>query len=88
MTSTTIVAYAFFINIVSFIYMFVDKQKAIKGQWRISERKFFLLAIIGGSVGIMLGMRTFRHKTKHNSFRIGMPVIMIIQIVLMSYHYL
>ncbi|OIJ12586.1 hypothetical protein BKP37_13060 [Anaerobacillus alkalilacustris] len=68
--------------------MFVDKQKAIKGQWRISERKFFLLAIIGGSVGIMLGMRTFRHKTKHNSFRIGMPVIMIIQIVLMSYHYL
>ncbi|OIJ18588.1 hypothetical protein BKP45_12005 [Anaerobacillus alkalidiazotrophicus] len=68
--------------------MFVDKQKAIKGQWRISERKFFLLAIIGGSVGIMLGMRAFRHKTKHNSFRIGMPVIMIIQIVLMSYHYL
>ncbi|WP_245747457.1 DUF1294 domain-containing protein [Anaerobacillus alkalidiazotrophicus] len=88
MTSTTIVAYAFFINIVSFVYMFVDKQKAIKGQWRISERKFFLLAIIGGSVGIMLGMRAFRHKTKHNSFRIGMPVIMIIQIVLMSYHYL
>ncbi|OIJ11018.1 hypothetical protein BKP35_12940 [Anaerobacillus arseniciselenatis] len=68
--------------------MYVDKQRAIKGQWRVPERKFFILAIIGGSAGIFLGMKQFRHKTKHLSFKVGIPLIFLLQFVLISYHYL
>lgn len=87
MANEVIVTYAFIINIVSFIYMYVDKQRAIKGQWRIAENTLFSLAFIGGSIGIMLAMKTFRHKTKHQSFKIGVPLILLIQIVLISYYF-
>ncbi|WP_245741965.1 DUF1294 domain-containing protein [Anaerobacillus arseniciselenatis] len=88
MTIEIVFAYAFLINIISFAYMYVDKQRAIKGQWRVPERKFFILAIIGGSAGIFLGMKQFRHKTKHLSFKVGIPLIFLLQFVLISYHYL
>lgn len=65
--------------------MAVDKSKAKHGKWRISEKTLFLLAAVGGSVGSLAGMYTFRHKTKHTKFVIGMPVILIVHIALAMY---
>ena len=58
-----------------------DKNKAQSHKWRISEKALFLIAIIGGSIGAIAGMYIFRHKTKHWYFVIGMPLILIIQLV-------
>ena len=67
------------INIIAFAAMGIDKLKAAKGRWRISEKALFLLAAAGGSIGSIAGMFAFRHKTKHLSFRIGLPAILILQ---------
>lgn len=69
-------------NLFGFIQMFVDKRRAQRDKWRIPEKRLFLVAAIGGSVGSILGMQVFRHKTKHKSFVIGMPAILIVQVVL------
>lgn len=71
------------INIIGFFAMAIDKNKARKNLWRIPERTLFLIAIIGGSLGSMLGMKTFRHKTKHKSFVYGIPSIFLLQIILL-----
>lgn len=71
-----------FINIFTFAAYALDKYKAIHHAWRIPERTLILLAAIGGSVGALSAMYTVRHKTKHNKFRIGVPAILIVQIVL------
>lgn len=68
-------------------FMFIDKRKARRKQRRVSERVLFTMAVIGGSIGIWLGMYMFRHKTKHNSFRLGIPTIVIFQIILLIYVY-
>jgi len=60
--------------------MYADKQKAKKGLWRIPEKTLFLISILGGSLGAILGMYIFRHKTKHWKFVIGMPLILILQV--------
>ena len=73
------------INLIGLFSMFLDKQKAKRGKWRIPEKTLFLLAIIGGSLGTTLGMHVFRHKTKHWYFKFGMPMILIIQFVLILY---
>ena len=65
--------------------MYIDKKKAIKGKWRISEKTLISIAIIGGSCGMLIGMYYFRHKTKHNLFTIGIPIILTIQIILIVY---
>jgi uncharacterized membrane protein YsdA (DUF1294 family) len=70
------------INAVSFLLMHVDKQKARRNRWRISEATLFTIAAAGGSLGILLGMYAFRHKTKHVSFTAGIPAIMAVQIVI------
>ena len=77
-------AYLFLIliNAVSFLLMHVDKQKARRNRWRISEATLFTIAAAGGSLGILLGMYAFRHKTKHVSFTAGIPAIMAVQIVI------
>ena len=62
--------------------MLIDKRKAIRHRWRIPEKTLFLTAAIGGSVGSILGMYTFRHKTKHLQFTLGMPAILIVQLIL------
>lgn len=80
-----IVIYLFLINIFGFIIMKVDKQKAINHKWRISEKLLILIAIFGGSIGILVGMRIWRHKTKHPLFYIGVPVILLIQILIDFY---
>lgn len=77
--------YLILINAVAFLLMLVDKQKARKNLWRIPERTLFLSALLGGSIGALLGMYTFRHKTRHLSFTLGMPAILIGQVVLVGY---
>ena len=75
--------YLLIVNIVGFAMMGIDKQKAIRGAWRIPEASLFMVAIIGGSIGSILGMQLFRHKTKHWYFQYGMPAILILQILLL-----
>ena len=82
-----LIYYLIVINLVGLIIMKVDKQKAIKQQYRISERTLCVVAIIGGAVGTTLGMNLFRHKTKHLSFKIGFPVLAIIEILLLSFYF-
>jgi uncharacterized membrane protein YsdA (DUF1294 family) len=79
---TYFLVYLALVNILAFLLMGLDKYKAKKGAWRIPERTLFLSALIGGSLGANLGMQLFRHKTKHRSFIIGMPAILIIQLLL------
>ena len=77
--------YIAFTNILLFTLMSIDKQKAKLNQWRISEKTLFILALIGGSIGGILGMYTFRHKTKHLKFKIGFPFIFLVQFILVLY---
>ena len=74
--------YLLLINAAAFMLMLVDKRKAIKNRWRIPERTLILSAALGGSIGALLGMYTFRHKTKHLKFTLGIPAILIAQISL------
>lgn len=77
---TIISLYILIINLVGFLLMLVDKKRAIKKEWRISEKALFIISILGGSIGIYIGMYTFRHKTKHLKFTLGIPIIIIIQV--------
>ena len=70
------------INLAGFIIMGVDKKRAIRGAWRISEASLFLTALLGGSLGCILGMQHFRHKTKHWYFVWGVPAILLAQLAL------
>ena len=79
--------YLIIINIISFILMFVDKQKAKKHKWRISEATLIGSSVIGGSIGMLLGMYCFRHKTKHKKFTILGPLILIIHIGIFLFYY-
>lgn len=76
-----LLAYLTLINAVSFLLMHIDKQKARKNKWRIRESTLLLSAALGGSIGSLLGMYLFRHKTQHPKFTIGVPVILTVQIV-------
>lgn len=78
----TIAIYLVLINLAGFFSMYSDKRKAQKHKWRIPEATLFLIAIVGGSIGSILGMHLFHHKTRHWYFVYGMPVILIIQIAL------
>ena len=82
MLFNVLLIYLLIINAAGFILMLVDKVKAKKNLWRIPEATLFLVAAIGGSVGSILGMYTFRHKTKHIKFIVGMPLILAAQIVI------
>lgn len=77
-----LIVYLVIINIAGFALMGNDKQRAIKQEWRIPEKTFFIVSIVGGSVGTLIGMYTFRHKTKHWYFVVFIPVIMVVQIIL------
>jgi uncharacterized membrane protein YsdA (DUF1294 family) len=73
------------VNIIAFIMMGLDKQKAKKRQYRIPERTFWLLAIVGGALGAILGMQRYRHKTKHKTFVWGMPTLLLVNIASVVY---
>ena len=74
--------YLILVNAVAFLLMLIDKQKAKKKKWRIPEATLIGSAAIGGSIGALAGMYTFRHKTKHPKFTVGIPVILILQLIL------
>ncbi len=77
--------YLIVINVVIFTVYGIDKLKAKQGSWRISEATLLILAVIGGSIGALLGMKVWRHKTMHKKFKYGLPLILIIQIILIGY---
>ncbi|MDD6070010.1 MAG: DUF1294 domain-containing protein [Clostridiales bacterium] len=84
--------YLIVMNVMTFIVYGIDKQKAKRGKWRISEKTLMMLAVFGGSIGAWIGMQVFRHKTKHLLFVIGVPLIFFVELgiviyfILMSYH--
>ncbi|WP_335872698.1 DUF1294 domain-containing protein [Bacillus sp. 2205SS5-2] len=80
-----LLGYLLMVNLVSFFVMRMDKQKAKKNTYRISEKTLWKLSWIGGAIGSFLGMKTFRHKTKHRVFAWGLPILAIIQVILISW---
>jgi uncharacterized membrane protein YsdA (DUF1294 family) len=78
-------AYLAVMNIIGFAIMGIDKKRAIRGAWRISEASLFLTALLGGSLGCILGMQHFRHKTKHWYFKYGMPAIFLVQALIVLF---
>ena len=78
------ICYLVIINIIGYAVMGIDKSRARRGAWRISETTLFGVALAGGSIGCIAGMRHFRHKTKHWYFKYGMPAILLVQIVVFT----
>ena len=74
--------YLIIINLIGFAVMFIDKYKAKRGKWRIPENTIFMITAIGGGIGTIVGMYKFRHKTKKLKFTIGLPVLLILDILL------
>jgi uncharacterized membrane protein YsdA (DUF1294 family) len=73
------------VNVLAFILIGIDKYKSRHNLWRISEKTFFTVSVFGGSVGVLIGMYFFRHKTRHPSFVWGIPIILILQIAAFYY---
>ena len=73
------------INVVTFAVYGIDKRRARRGAWRVPEKTLFLLPLLGGSLGALLGMRVFHHKTKHWYFVWGIPVILLVQAALAAW---
>ena len=76
-----------FWSILDYVLMGVDKWKAKRERWRVPEKTFFLVAVLGGSLGAILGMYAFHHKTRHWYFKWGLPAILIAQIALGGWLY-
>lgn len=85
-----VLLYLVIINVFGIYIMHLDKRKAKKGYWRIPEATLFIIAFIFGSAGILLGMKFFRHKTRHFKFVFGIPAILMVQIYLLYklFHYI
>lgn len=84
-TLKNILLYLLIINIIGFFMMWSDKRKAKKGKWRIPEQTLFIVTAIGGGIGTIAGMYTFRHKTKKLKFTIGLPALVILEILIIIY---
>lgn len=84
-TTRNIIIYLIIINLIGFLIMYIDKQKAKKGNWRIPEKTIFLVTLLGGGIGTISGMYAFRHKTQKMNFVIGLPVITILEIIAIIY---
>lgn len=80
-----ITGYLLAVNIASFILYGIDKYKAKRGKWRISEAMLLTMAAIGGSVGAWTGMKVWHHKTMHKKFTIGVPLVFVLQVALAIY---
>ena len=78
--SQTVLLWLTAINAAGFVIMGLDKWKARRGAWRISEKTLFLTALLGGPVGTIMGMRCFRHKTRHWQFQYGLPALLALQL--------
>ena len=84
---TVLLVWLAVINLLTFIVYGADKRRARKGKWRVPEKTLFLLLLLGGSIGALLGMRVFHHKTKHWYFVWGIPAILLAQIALAVWIY-
>ena len=84
-TVQNIVIYFIVINLFGFFIMWLDKRKAKKGAWRIPEKTLFIVTALGGGIGTIAGMYTFRHKTQKIQFVIGFPFITILEIITILY---
>ena len=84
-TIKNIIIYLVVINIIGFLAMWLDKRKAQKGKWRIQEKTLFIITALGGGIGTIAGMYTFRHKTKKLAFTVGLPAILILEIIAVIY---
>lgn len=80
-----LLVYLFIINLTGFLIMFIDKSRAKHKEWRVPEKTLIGISAVGGSIGMLFGMHVFRHKTKHIKFTVGVPVILIIQIIAAIY---
>lgn len=80
-TIKNILIYLVIINLAAFLAMYIDKKRAKWGKWRIKESTLFTLVLLGGGIGGIAGMYTFRHKTKKPRFFIGFPAILVIEII-------
>lgn len=78
-----LIVYLIIINLIGFFIMGVDKKRAIRSAWRIPETSLFAVALLGGALGTTFGMHYFHHKTKHWYFRLGFPLILILEIILL-----
>lgn len=77
--------YVLAINLIAFLAYGIDKLKAKKNMWRIPEATLMWMAVAGGSIGAIIGMKVWHHKTLHKKFKFGIPAIIIIQIALIGY---
>lgn len=84
-TIQNIIIYFIAINLIGFFVMWLDKKKAKKGAWRIQEKTLFIITGLGGGIGTIAGMYTFRHKTQKLGFVIGFPFITILEIITIVY---
>ncbi|MCI8273632.1 MAG: DUF1294 domain-containing protein [Clostridia bacterium] len=84
-TIKNIIIYLIVINLIGFYIMWSDKRRAKWGKWRIPENTLLLITIIGGGIGTIAGMYTFRHKTKKLKFTVGLPAIFILEVILVIY---
>ena len=80
-----LICYIVVINLVSFMMFGIDKYKARRGQWRISEATLLAVAAIGGSLGARMGMKVWHHMTLHSKFRYGVPIMLLVHVALMAY---
>ena len=76
-----VVGWVILLSLIAFVLMGVDKERARRRAWRVPERTFFLLALLGGCPGTIAGMCLFRHKTRHWSFKLGLPLILLLQAI-------
>ena len=81
-TIKNLIIYLILINVIAFLAMFIDKKKAEKNKWRIKESTLLILALIGGSIGAITGMYVFHHKTQKPRFFLGIPIIIVLQILI------
>ena len=77
-----IILFILVINLISFCIMGWDKKCAINNNYRISEKEIFIISILGGSIGTLIGMKIFHHKTQKKKFQLGIPIIVVIQIII------
>ncbi len=82
LTTPNFIIYLVLINLIGFAIMYIDKQKAKKGKWRIPEKTIFIVTAIGGGIGTIAGMYKFRHKTQKGIFKYGLPFLLILDIAL------
>lgn len=83
MTFNLILSYLIVINFIAFIVFGEDKRRAVKHRWRIPEATLLGLALLGGSVGALAGMRIFHHKTRKSAFKMGIPLMLLVQLALL-----